>query len=87
MLIHFIFQFNIVQHVIFQQDRSLTFSPFRAFLSHGRSRQSRRSFLISHLLLSLLTRTEMPIPQVREQGDQGVVWTKQFFFQAKGGSL
>lgn len=56
-------------------------------LSHGRSRHSRRSFLISHLLLSLLTRSEMPMPQVREQGLQGVLCTRQFLFQATGGAL
>lgn len=64
-----------------------TLTVLRKLLSQGRSRHSRRSFLISHLLLSLLTLTEMPRPHVFEQGLQGVVWTRQFLFQAKGGSL
>lgn len=65
----------------------LTFTLLMMLFSHGCSWHRRRSFLISHLLLSLLTRTERPNPQVLEQGLQAVVWTKQFFFHAKGRSL
>lgn len=45
---------------------------------HGRMLHSRVSFIILHRALLLVTREEMPIPQLREHSDQEVVWTTQW---------
>lgn len=45
---------------------------------HGRTSQILVSLTSLHSLLLLVTLEEMPVPQLLEHWDQGVVWTMHF---------
>lgn len=46
---------------------------------HGRTSQILVSLTSLHSLLLLVTLVEMPVPQLLEHWDQGVVWTMHFW--------
>lgn len=70
-------------HACFQPTGSwwleLTFRLEYGDWVHGRTSQSRVSLTSLHSLLLLVTLVEMPVPQLLEHWDQGVVWTMHFW--------
>lgn len=61
-----------------------TFIFFSILVRQGWMKHNLFSFFISHFLLSLVTLLDMPMPQVLEQGVQGVACMMHFFFKTSG---
>lgn len=61
-----------------------TFIVFSILVRQGWMKHNLFSFFISHFVLSLVTLLDMPMPQVLEQGVQGVACTRHFFFKTTG---